>query len=42
VFFYWHRIRGHELERIAAAFDVLVDRMLPLPAEQAAPASEAS
>jgi len=42
VFFYWHRIRGHELERIAAACDVLVDRLLPSPGEPAASASEAS
>ncbi|MBA3428421.1 MAG: helix-turn-helix transcriptional regulator [Actinobacteria bacterium] len=27
-FFYWNRIREHELERIAAAFDMLVDRLL--------------
>jgi AcrR family transcriptional regulator len=27
-YFYWCRIRGHEIERIAAAFDMLVDRVL--------------
>ena len=28
-FFYWNRIREHRVERIAAAFDLLVDRLLP-------------
>src|SRR5215207_1700414 len=28
-YFYWCKVRGHEIERIAAAFDVLVDRLLP-------------
>lgn len=28
-FFYWRRIREHEIERIAASFDTLVDRLLP-------------
>jgi AcrR family transcriptional regulator len=27
-FFYWRTIRGFEIERIAAAFDLLVDRLL--------------
>ena len=29
VFFYWRRVREHEIERIAASFDMLVDRLLP-------------
>ena len=28
-FFYWRRVREHEIERVAAAFDTLVDRLLP-------------
>jgi AcrR family transcriptional regulator len=28
-FFYWRTVRGHDVERIAAAFDVVVDRLLP-------------
>jgi AcrR family transcriptional regulator len=28
-FFYWCRVREHEVERVAAAFDMLVDRLLP-------------
>src|SRR5215207_9908508 len=28
-YFFWCRLRGHDVERIAAAFDVLVDRLLP-------------
>jgi AcrR family transcriptional regulator len=28
-FVYWRTVRGHDVERIAAAFDVLVDRLLP-------------
>jgi AcrR family transcriptional regulator len=28
-FFYWRRVREHEIERIAASFDMLVDRLLP-------------
>jgi len=28
-YFYWCKVRGHEIERVAAAFDVLVDRLLP-------------
>jgi AcrR family transcriptional regulator len=28
-FFYWRRVRGHDVERIAAAFDTVVDRLLP-------------
>jgi AcrR family transcriptional regulator len=28
-FFYWCRVREHEVERVAAAFDTLVDRVLP-------------
>jgi AcrR family transcriptional regulator len=28
-FFYWNRIREYGVERIAAAFDMLVDRLLP-------------
>jgi AcrR family transcriptional regulator len=28
-FFYWRTVRGHHPERIAAAFETLVDRLLP-------------
>lgn len=28
-FIYWHRVRGHNVDRIAASFDALVDRLLP-------------
>jgi len=28
-YFFWCRLRGHDVERVAAAFDVLVDRLLP-------------
>ena len=28
-FFYWCRVREHDVERVAAAFDALVDRVLP-------------
>ena len=28
-YFYWCRFRGHDVERIADAFDTLVDRLLP-------------
>jgi AcrR family transcriptional regulator len=28
-FFYWRRVRGHEIERIAAAYDTVVERLLP-------------
>jgi AcrR family transcriptional regulator len=41
VFFHWNRIREHEVERIAAAFDVLVDRLLPCRSPRSR-ASEAS
>ena len=30
-FFYWCRVREQMIERVAAAFDVLVDRLLPSP-----------
>jgi AcrR family transcriptional regulator len=30
-FFYWCRVRGHDIGRIAAAFDLLVDRLLVEP-----------
>jgi AcrR family transcriptional regulator len=28
-FFYWRTVRGHDADRIAAAFDTLIDRLLP-------------
>jgi len=28
-YFYWCRVRGEDIERIAAAFDVIVDRLMP-------------
>jgi AcrR family transcriptional regulator len=28
-FFYWRRVRGHDIERIAAAYDTVVERLLP-------------